>query len=479
MFTEAAALWLACSRFPALSAILAFHVDQTFLELLFQTGCPWARQCAVDLNATQSHTILMNCRKRTASQERQWGAVGTPALPVRRAGTRMGVIPCGSNGGVFWTGVPQRRRSYAQFFLLGLLSLFLCGFGPPTLMDRDIAPAQRLTVGQLRQMQRVRTRPADTSAVAVLAFDVDSQQVLMTQAADLPIPPASLTKLMTALLVFEQNRLSEQVTIHPQDLVGESTMGLEAGEVLSVEELLWGLLVPSGNDAAMALARHHAGQVPVFVQQMNLRARELNLLGTQFANPNGFDAEGQVSSAQDLLALVRLLWEYPLFREIVGTASTTVASHPLETTNRLLGFYPEANGVKTGTTRAAGQSLIAGVDLNGHQLFAVVLGSADRYYDTQTVFETVRRNYRWVALSLPERPTVLDRIFDSAGNRWFLRAEGNGPDLLLAGWERQRLRPFRRVQPQLSDFWIAGMEVGTLEWRFGDVVVATQQLVVR
>lgn len=138
----------------------------------------------------------------------------------------------------------------------------------------------------------------------------------------------------------------------------------------------------------------------------------INLLATQFANPNGFDAEGQVSSAQDLLALVRLLWEYPLFREIVGTASTTVASHPLETTNRLLGFYPEANGVKTGTTRAAGQSLIAGVDLNGHQLFAVVLGSADRYYDTQTVFETVRRNYRWVALSLPERPTVLDRIFD-------------------------------------------------------------------
>ncbi len=361
----------------------------------------------------------------------------------------------------------------------GVLLLFICGFSPPALVDRDAAPQRRFTVGQLRQIQRARTPAPDINALAVLVYDLDAERALMTRRADLPVSPASLTKLMTALLVFEQNRLTERVTIQSQDLVGEATMGLRAGEVLHVEELLWGLLVPSGNDAAMALARHHSGQVSTFVQRMNLRARELNLRGTHFANPNGFDADGQVCSAQDLLALVRLLWQYPLFRQIVGTASTTVASHPLRTTNRLLGFYPNANGVKTGTTGQAGQSLIAGVERSGHQLFAVILGSTDRYADIQAVLAAVQRNYRWTSVRLPERPTVLDRLFDAAGNRWFLRAEGDTADIFLAEWERQELRVFRRVRPPPFDVWRAGMEAGVLEWRLGDAVIATQRLIVR
>ena len=150
--------------------------------------------------------------------------------------------------------------------LLGLLALFLCGFSPPTLMDRDVGPRHRLTVGQLNQIQLARTPPPDTSALSVLVYDLESGRVLMKKAVDLSISPASLAKLMTALLVLEENRLSEQVTIQPQDLVGEAAMGLSQGETLSVEDLLWGLLISSGNDAAMALARHHAGQIDAFVQ---------------------------------------------------------------------------------------------------------------------------------------------------------------------------------------------------------------------
>lgn len=380
-----------------------------------------------------------------------------------------------------------RRSVYVALWCL--LAMSMCGFGPPTLVDRDVAPQQKFTIGQLRQIQWARTPPINSSARSVLAYDLDAEQVLMTQAADLPVPPASLVKLMTALLIFEQNRLTKQVTIQPEDLVGGATMGLRAAEVLRVEELLWGLLIPSGNDAAMALARQYTGHVSLFVQRMNLRARELNLRETQFANPHGLDVDGQVASAQDLLTLVRLLWQYPLFREIVGTAMTTVAHHPLYTTNQLLGSSPalncptpevcSINGVKTGTTARAGQSLIAGVDRDGHQLFVVVLGSIDRYADMQAVLAVIQHNYHWIPVHLPQRPTALDRLFDPSGNRWVLRAEGDTADILLARWEYQNLRLFRRVHPPPYHVWTAGMEVGVLEWRLGDTVVATQRLIIR
>ena len=378
-------------------------------------------------------------------------------------------------------------RAFRAVALFSLISLFLCGFGPPTIVDRDVGPAQRFTVGQLRQIQGARVPPSGVSAASVVVYDVDSGRQLMEKAGRLPLSPASLAKLMTALLVIEQDRLTEPVTVQPEDLVGGAAMGLRAGEELRVEELLRGLLIPSGNDAAMALARHHSGHVDEFVNNMNRRAGELGMHGTQFRNPNGFDAEGQRSSAQDLLKLVTLLWEYPLFREIVGTAETTVGNYQLRTTNRLLGSYPGVNGVKTGTTLQSGQSLILGMEQNGHQLFAVILGSVDRYHDMRAVLQAVQGNYSWVPLRLPLRPTALDRVFDEDGNRWFLYADGinvdpaaleAGPffDALLAGWERQELRVFRRLESPPSGLWASGMPVGVLEWRLGEVVIATQRL---
>ena len=389
----------------------------------------------------------------------------------------------------FW--LPQRNytaRYFSWLFPLHcLVACFLCGFGPPTIVDRDVAPRQRYTVGQLRQMRLAQGPPPDISAVSVLVYDVESGRELMEKSAHLPVSPASLAKLMTALLVLERDQLSERVTVRQGDLVGEATMGLNVGEELSVEELLWGLLIPSGNDAAMALARHHSGQVEAFVDQMNLRAGDLGLHDTLFQNPNGFDADGQVSSARDLLILVKLLWEHPLFREIVGTSATTVANRELQSTNRLLGSYPGANGVKTGTTLRSGQSLIAGVEENGHQLFAMVLGSVDRYHDMRQVLHAVQGNYSWVPLRMPERPTALDRLFDAEGDRWYLRADGinvnpaamdAGPffEALLAGWERSDLRVFRRLDAPPSGVWTTGMPAGVLEWHLGDALVATQRL---
>jgi D-alanyl-D-alanine carboxypeptidase len=360
--------------------------------------------------------------------------------------------------------------------LLGLVALLLTGFGPPRLVDRLPEPTQRLLPAQLAQMQTARTPPG-LSARAYLLYDVDADAVLLTHNTAVALPPASLTKLMTALLILESGALTETVTVRGADLIGNASMGLVAGEERTVEELLWGLLIPSGNDAAMALARHHAGSVDSFVQQMNTRARALGLHQTQFANPHGLDAENHVSSAADLLILTRLLWDKPLFRTIVRTAETVIGDHPLRSTNEFLGLEETVNGVKTGTSDAAGQCLITGLELAGHQVFVVVLGSTDRYSDTRTIVEWYQANYLWVTGD-PRELAALNRVYGPEGQLWYLRVVGAAPTVQLTPWARTRLRLYRRLQlPLVGQPWTTGLEVGVLEWRLDDTLIGHQPLV--
>ena len=374
---------------------------------------------------------------------------------------------------------PHRMLKYVALLIVASAAIFTCGFGPPTLVDRDVAPSYRWTVGQLRQMQAARTLPDSVTSRAVVIFDEDTDQVLMDINGDVALPPASLTKLMTALLILEESNLQDQVTMIGADLIGGANMGAQAGESYTVEQLLWGLLIPSANEAAMALARHHSGQVHVFVQRMNLRAQELGLTNTTFVNPEGFDEDGHRASAKDLLTLSRLLWQNPLFREIVGTSSVTLGGRFSRTTNELLGVDPQVNGVKTGTTLEAGQCLILSIDRDGHQFYIAVMNSQDRFADARVLKAKIEENYVWRTATLPARPTALDRLFDAEGNRWFLAAEGPSPSLLLPAWEAARLRPYRTIYPMPVGPWSSGSEVGVLEWRLGDVVVGTQRLILR
>lgn len=227
----------------------------------------------------------------------------------------------------------------------------------------------------------------------------------------------------------------------------------------------------------MALARHHAGSVDSFVQQMNTRARALGLHQTQFANPHGLDAENHVSSAADLLILTRLLWDKPLFRTIVRTAETVIGDHPLRSTNEFLGLEETVNGVKTGTSDAAGQCLITGLELAGHQVFVVVLGSTDRYSDTRTIVEWYQANYLWVTGD-PRELAALNRVYGPEGQLWYLRVVGAAPTVQLTPWARTRLRLYRRLQlPLVGQPWTTGLEVGVLEWRLDDTLIGHQPLV--
>jgi serine-type D-Ala-D-Ala carboxypeptidase (penicillin-binding protein 5/6) len=193
---------------------------------------------------------------------------------------------------------------------------------------------------------------------------------------------ASTTKIMTAVVVLERADLDDTVTVsrNAATKVGESGMNLQPGEKLTVRQLLKGLLVQSGNDAAVALAEHVGGSVPGFVKLMNDKARALNLINTHFANPHGLDAKGHYTSAEDLTALARYAMRDPIFRGDVAEYRARVTgdrySHDLVSHNALLKKYKGAEGIKTGWTDDAGYCIVAAAKRGRVELVGTVLGAA-------------------------------------------------------------------------------------------------------
>lgn len=231
------------------------------------------------------------------------------------------------------------------------------------------------------------------AAQAALAMDLDSGRVLYSYRADMPRPPASLVKMMTAAVALDRLPLGTVITVPAGApsvgaAVGGTVMGLAPGERLSLHDLFYGMLLPSGNDAAYTIAQAVAGSQSRFAALMNAKAAALGLTGTHYMQGYGLDAAGQYSTARDLARLARYdLARYPFFRRVVATAAYTIGAgltHPafvLHDTNKLLGVYPGVFGVKTGTTPLAGQNLVAAVRRDGRRILAVILGSTDRYAD--------------------------------------------------------------------------------------------------
>lgn len=358
-----------------------------------------------------------------------------------------------------------------------LIAIALMGFGPPKLVDREAAATIRLTTGELNQWYRA-AQPPDITADALLVYDVDAGRTLYSRNADSELPQASLTKLMTALIVLEAERFQEQVSIEAGDLVGGATMGLSEGETVTVDELLWGLLVASGNDAAMALARHHGGDVDRFVAAMNDRARELGLDETTYANPHGFDDEGHVSSASDVLALALRLMQYPLFMDMVGTSQIIAADRELANTNEMLGLYPGADGIKTGTSPLAGQCLVLSINDDGRRIILVVLGSDDRYGDVRALHSLYLSNYEWVEGTIEEL-SVLNRLYGEDGELIPLRESGDPVTILRHRWGDPKLAGFRNIAKEEASGLETAEPVGVVEWRSGDELIGENELMVR
>lgn len=223
----------------------------------------------------------------------------------------------------------------------------------------------------------------DISASCAVLMDVDSGRVLYSRNPEEPRSIASITKLMTALVTVEcLDDLSQQVTVLPTWTGIEGTsLYLKAGEQLSVETLLYGLLLHSGNDAAVALAEICAGDVETFVGWMNQRAKDLGMTHTHFADPHGLSSENHYASAMDMARLAAACLEHPKLQEIVSTRTITMEGRSLVNHNKLLWQYPECTGMKTGYTRQAGRTLVSSAEKEGQRLVCVTLNDRNDWAD--------------------------------------------------------------------------------------------------
>ena len=220
------------------------------------------------------------------------------------------------------------------------------------------------------------------SAEHAILIDANSGRVLYEKRADERSLIASTTKIMTALVVCEQCNMNDRVEIMPEAVgIEGSSMYLQAGEVLTVQELLYGMMLHSGNDAAVALAIYCGGPVADFAELMNDEARRLGLENSHFENPNGLDSPAHYSTARDLAKLTAYAMENETFAQTVGTKSITVGDRYLTNHNKLLWRYNNAEGVKTGYTKAAGRILVSSAKQDGRRLIAVSINAPDDWND--------------------------------------------------------------------------------------------------
>ena len=226
------------------------------------------------------------------------------------------------------------------------------------------------------------------SARHAILIDATTGETLYEKAADEEALIASTTKIMTGLLICEVCDLSQEFRV-PKEAVGieGSSMYLKEGEVLHVQDLLYGMMLQSGNDAAVALAIACDGSVERFVERMNARAQELGLEGTQYANPNGLDHAENHSTARDLAALTRCALQNEAFYRTVSTKTVHIGNRVISNHNKLLWRYPGAIGVKTGFTKAAGRILVGAAERNGRRLISVTIYAPNDWSDHVKLFD--------------------------------------------------------------------------------------------
>jgi len=222
--------------------------------------------------------------------------------------------------------------------------------------------------------------PPPVEAEAYLVQNAVTGEVLASHDARERLPMASITKLMTALVALEHTSVDDVATISRHTAsIGESTINLRPGERVTLRDLIRAALVQSANDAATAIAAFVGrGSIGRFVELMNTRARELGLTDTHFANPDGLDAPGHVSSARDVTKLARVAMRDPFIRETVRLVDATAAGRRLHTWNDLLSTFPNLFGVKTGHTDGAGWSQVAAARGGGVTVYATLLGGETR-----------------------------------------------------------------------------------------------------
>jgi serine-type D-Ala-D-Ala carboxypeptidase (penicillin-binding protein 5/6) len=243
-------------------------------------------------------------------------------------------------------------------------------------------------------------KPPQLSANSALIVDVPSKTFIFAKNPDFKLMPASTTKIMTALVALDHFRLDEVIEVKDLQKIGQ-TMELVAGEKITVKNLLYGLLVQSGNDAAYVFAQNYPGGLEAFVQKMNEKAQNLHLFDTYFTNPAGIEGNNHYTTSHDLAVLASFALENDVFSQIVATPEIEVYDisfqirHQLKNINELVSVVPGVRGIKTGWTTNAGECLVSYVQRDKGEIITVVLNSQDRFGETTKLIDWVYDNFEW------------------------------------------------------------------------------------
>lgn len=301
--------------------------------------------------------------------------------------------------------------------------------------------------------------PLGTHARGAALIDVASGRVLYTKNGDEPMRIASLTKIMTAIVAIEQGDLNSKVKVSARAAGKEgSSIYLRAGEEMKLEDMLYGLMLRSGNDAATAVAEHVGGTVEGFVKLMNEKAEWIGLTHTQFMNPSGLDQDGHYSTANDLARLTAYALHNPTFAQIVKTR-VKKAPNPNDpwdyewtNKNKMLALYEGADGVKTGYTKAALRCLVSSATRGGQQLAAVTINDSDDWSDHRSMLDWGFKHYALTVVAKQGQP-ISGYPLAAGGTFRYALADGEAAEL------RSKLT---LIEPGSTRYLLG--ERGTLEW---------------
>ena len=323
-------------------------------------------------------------------------------------------------------------------------------------------------------------RAGALSAEKAILLDAATGRVLYEKDADERSLIASTTKIMTALVVCEQCNVLDRMRI-PREAVGieGSSMYLREGEVLTIQELLYGLMLHSGNDAAVALAIYCGGTVEGFAELMNDKARVLGMTGSHFANPNGLDAPDHYSTARDLAILAAYAMENPIFYKTVSAKNVTVGERYLKNHNKLLWRVEGADGVKTGYTRAAGRILVSSATREGRRLIAVTLNAPDDWNDHSQLLEEGFSRYAVRRIvTAGERIGTVEIAGGQAGfveliaaeDFDFALAEGETPEIRISGPGFVYAPVAEGAEAGTAHICVDGKDMGNVRLIYGETV---------
>ena len=288
--------------------------------------------------------------------------------------------------------------------LVAIALMTAIGLTPP----RGLVRNQQLPAAQVAQAAASAPVPVAQNASQPVVYagsayvvDATTGTVLYQKGAEISRPIASLTKMMTMLVILKNHDPNEEVTVPQLEpyKYGDALAGLTPGEKFKLKDLVAAALIPSDNDAADALAIYDSGTKEKFYGKMNTIAQEWGITGATFASASGLQDAGNLASAKDLATIARLGLHNKLFSELTSTKTMQISNqqgkiYTLNTTNDLLDGV-RVFGVKTGYTPAAGECLVTLSKINGHDIITVVLGSYDRFGETTRILDWVTNNYSW------------------------------------------------------------------------------------